>query len=200
MGDAVKGKAFIRHEFDEAIAVHKAIVEAERILAKAHPMADARTAIGTMLETDEQLLRDLRDLGKGYGATGKAEDVAAAMSDLSEKVSKSAKEAPSEAYESHAVLLAMLRKQQDSAAAVAKIATAMGDSEVKVAATEMQRTTKGEADELSKLLAVLAVDIATEGAKNGHAKNGRAKSAAGSTSTTAKKATAKKATATAASR
>lgn len=190
MGDTVDGKAFIRHEFDEAIAVHKAIVEAERILVKAHPMSDARTAIGTMLETDEKLLRQLRDLGKGYGATGKAEDVAAAMRDLSEKVSKSAKEAPSEAYESHAVLLAMLRKQQDSAAAVAKIATATGNREVKAAATQMQRTTKAEADELSKLLAVLAVNIATKGAKSNGRSNGRSKSAAGSKSTTAKMTTA----------
>jgi thioredoxin-like negative regulator of GroEL len=191
MGDAINGKAFIRHEFDEAISVHKAIVEAERILAKAHPMSDARTAIGTMLETDEQLLRDLRDLGKGYGATGKAEDVAAAMRDLSEKVSTSAEEAPSEAYEAHAVLLTMLRKQQDSAVAVAKIATATGDRETKAAATEMQRSTKAEADELSKLLAVLAVDIATEGSKSSRGSlNGGSKSAASSRSSAATTSTA----------
>lgn len=162
MGDAKTGKAFIRHEFDEAISVHKAIVEAERILAKAHPMRKAKTAIAKMHKADKALLVELRDLGKGYGATGKAEDVAAAMADLSKSVNKSAEEAPSEAYEAHAVLLTMLRKQQDSASAVAMIATELDDRKVKTAATKMHKAVMAEADELATLLGKLAVQIATE--------------------------------------
>lgn len=162
MGEAKEGKAFIRHEFDEAISVHKAIVEAERVLAEAHPMKDARTAIARMLKDDEACLEELRGLGKRYGATGKAEEVAAAMVELSKATNKSAEEAPSEAYEAHAVLLTMLRKQQDSAAAVAKIAAEVDDTEVKTAATRMAKAAMAEADELATLLAKLAVQIATE--------------------------------------
>ena len=162
MGDAKTGKAFIRHEFDEAISVHKAIVEAERILAEAHPMREAKTAIGKMLKDDEALLAELRVLGKGYGATGKSEEVATAMADLSKSTNESADEAPSEAYEAHAVLLTMLRKQQDSASAVAMIATELDDREVKTAATKMQKAVTAEADQLATLLGKLAVQIATE--------------------------------------
>jgi hypothetical protein len=162
MGEAKEGKAFIRHEFDEAISVHKAIVEAERVLAEAHPMREAKTAIGKMLKDDEACLAELRALGKKFGATGKAEEVAAAMVELSKATNKSADEAPSEAYEAHAVLLTMLRKQQDSAGAVARIATELDDAEVKTAATKMARAVTAEADELAGLLAKLAVQIATE--------------------------------------
>ena len=162
MGEAKTGQEFIRHEFDEAISVHQAIVEAERILADAHPMREAKTAIGKMLKDDEACLQELRQLGERFGATGKAEEVAAAMADLSKATTKSAEEAPSEAYEAHAVLLAMLRKQQDSASAVAKIAGEIDDREVKTAATKMQKAVTAEADELATLLAKLAVDIATE--------------------------------------
>jgi len=162
MGESKTGQAFIQHEFDEAIAVHQAIVEAERILAESHPDKAAKTAIGRMLKDDEACLRQLKQLGGRFGATGKAEEVAAAMQELSETTTKSADEAPSEAYEAHAVLLTMLRKQQDSSAAMAKIAQELGDREVKDAATAMQKTTKSEAEELSTLLAQLAVTIATE--------------------------------------
>jgi thioredoxin-like negative regulator of GroEL len=163
MAQAKAGDAFIRHEFDEAISVHQAIVEAERILAEAHPMSEAKTAIKRMLKDDERCLAQLKELGRTYGATGKAEEVAGAMQELSETVTKSAEEAPSEAYEAHAVLLTMLRKQQDSSSAMAKIASKVGDTKARTAATEMQKATKAEAEELSTLLAKLAVDIATEG-------------------------------------
>jgi hypothetical protein len=165
MAEAREGQAFIQHEFDEAIAVQRAIVEAERVLKEAHPLSEAKTAIGKLMKTDEKCLQELTQLGERFGATGKAEEVAAAMQELSSTTNESAQEAPSEAYEAHAVLLTMLRKQQDSAGAMAKIAGEMGDTEVKRAATEMQKTSKAGAEELSTLLSQLAVQIATAGAQ-----------------------------------
>lgn len=162
MGEAKQGQEFIQHEFDEAIAVHQAIVEAERILAEAHPLPEAKDAIGRMLKVDEKCLKQLQELGGRFGATGKAEEVAGAMQELSQTTTQSASEAPSEAYEAHAVLLTMLRKQQDSSASIMKVAQEMGEKDIKEAATEMQKATKAEADELAKLLATLAVQIATE--------------------------------------
>jgi hypothetical protein len=162
MGEAKQGQTFIQHEFDEAIAVQQAIVEAERILAESHPLKEAQQAIGRMTKDDEQCLRELRQLGKKFGATGKAEEVAGAMQQLSQTTTQSAEEAPSEAYEAHAVLLTMLRKQQDSSSAMVKIAREMNDDEVKEAATKMQKQVKSEADELATLLSQLAVEIATE--------------------------------------
>jgi hypothetical protein len=162
MGEAKQGQTFIQHEFDEAIAVQQAIVEAERILAESHPLKEAQQAIGRMTKDDEQCLRELRQLGKKFGATGKAEEVAGAMQQLSQTTTQSAEEAPSEAYEAHAVLLTMLRKQQDSSSAMVKIAREMNDDEVKEAATKMQKQIKSEADELATLLSQLAVEIATE--------------------------------------
>jgi hypothetical protein len=162
MAEAKEGQAFIQHEFDEAIVVQQAIVEAERVLAEAHPLKEAQDAIGRMQKDDQQCLKELQQLGRKFGATGKAEEVAGAMQQLSQTTTKSADEAPSEAYEAHAVLLTMLRKQQDSSSALAKIAQEMDDREVKDAATKMQKQTKTEADELAGLLAQLAVQLATE--------------------------------------
>jgi len=161
MAEAKEGQEFIQHEFDEAIVVQRAIVEAERLLAEAHPLPEAKRAIGKLMKTDERSLQQLTKLGQRFGATGKAEEVAGALQELSSTVNRSAEEAPSEAYEAHAVLLNMLRKQQDSAGAMVKIAREMGDDEVKTAATEMQKASKAGADELSTLLAQLAVQIAT---------------------------------------
>ena len=42
MGEAKVGEAFITHEFDESIAIHRAIVEAEEQLSKSHPAPDAK--------------------------------------------------------------------------------------------------------------------------------------------------------------
>jgi hypothetical protein len=164
MPEAKEGTRFIQHEFDEAIAVQQAIVESERSLKGEHPLPDARDAIGRMLPTDEQQLETLRTLGKQFGATGKAEEVASAMRDLAKETRTSAEKGPeSEKYEAHAVLLTMKRKQQDSASAVAKIAQEMGDQELKSAATKMHKETESSADELALLLAELAVDIASKG-------------------------------------
>jgi hypothetical protein len=162
MGEAKQGQAFIQHEFDEAIAVQQAIVEAERILAESHPLKEAQDAIGRMTKDDEKCLQQLQQLGKKFGATGKAEEVAGAMQELSQTTTESAEEAPSEAYEAHAVLLTMLRKQQDSSAAMVKIGQETDDREVKEAAVQMQKQIKTEADELSNLLSQFAVQIATE--------------------------------------
>src|SRR5215203_271580 len=161
MAEAKQGQSFIQHEFDEAIVVQRCIVEAERVLAEAHPLPAAKTAIGKLMKNDEKALQQLTQLGERFGATGKAEEVAGSMQELSNTVNESAEEAPSEAYEAHAVLLNMLRKQQDSAGAMVKIAREMGDDEVKTAATEMQKASKAGAEELSTLLAQLAVQIAT---------------------------------------
>jgi hypothetical protein len=161
MAQAKTGEAFIQHEFDEAIVVQRAIIEAERLLAEAHPLREAKQVIGKQMKTDEKCLQQLTQLGERFGATGKAEEVAGALQELSNTVNESAEEAPSEAYEAHAVLLNMLRKQQDSAGAMAKIAQEMGDREVKDAATEMHKTSKAGAEELSTLLSQLAVQIAT---------------------------------------
>jgi hypothetical protein len=165
MGEAKEGQAFIQHEFDEAIAVQQAIVEAERVLAEAHPLPEAQDAIGRIMKDDEQCLRQLQQLGEKFGATGKAEEVAGAMQQLSETTTQSAEEAPSEAYEAHAVLLTMLRKQQDSSGAMLKIAQQMNDADVKDAAVQMQKQTKAEADELATLLSQFAVQIATGNGK-----------------------------------
>jgi hypothetical protein len=161
MGEAKQGQSFIQHEFDEAIVVQQAIVDAEQVLADAHPMKEAQTAIKRMSKDDEQCLQDLKQLGRKFGATGKVEEVAGAMQELSQTTTKSAEEAPSEAYEAHAVLLAMLRKQQDSSAAIVKIAREMNDDEIKEAAVKMQKQAKSEADEMADLLSQLAVQIAT---------------------------------------
>jgi hypothetical protein len=161
MADAKEGQAFIQHEFDEAIVIQRAIVEAERILSEAHPNPEARTAIGKLMKTDEKSLQQLTQLGERFGATGKAEEVASAFQELSSTTNGSAQDAPSEAYEAHAVLLNMVRKQQDSAGAMAKIAGEMGDTDVKTAAIEMQKASKAGAEELSTLLSQLAVQIAT---------------------------------------
>jgi len=161
MGEAKQGQAFIQHEFDEAIAVQQAIVEAERILAESHPLKEAQDTIGRFVKDDEQCLRQLQQLGEKFGATGKAEEVAGAMQQLSETTSQSAEDAPSEAYEAHAVLLTMLRKQQDSSGAMLKIAQQMDEQEIKDAAVQMQKQTKSEADELAALLSQFAVQIAT---------------------------------------
>ena len=161
MSEAKTGETFIQHEFDEAIVVQRAIVEAERLLAEAHALAAAKQAIGKLMKTDEKHLQQLTQLGERFGATGKAEEVAGALQELSNTVNETAEEAPSEAYEAHAVLLNMVRKQQDSSGAMAKIAQEMGDREVKDAAVEMQKANKAGAEELSTLLAQLAVQIAT---------------------------------------
>ena len=45
MGEAKTGADFIKHEFDEAIAIQRSIVEAGTELAQSHPMPSARRVI-----------------------------------------------------------------------------------------------------------------------------------------------------------
>lgn len=161
MTEAKYGQEFIKHEFDEAIAIQQAIVEAERQLSDMHPDAASKRAIKGNLKQDERLLQELRKLGQPYGATGKAEEVAGSMQQLMQETAQSASEAESEAYEAHAVLLSLKRKQQDSASAMIKIARVLKETELRDAAKEFHRTQKESAKELADLLARFAVTIAT---------------------------------------
>lgn len=161
MGEAKVGEAFVQHEFDEAIAIHRAIVEAEEQLSKIHPIPEAKRAIKAELTRDQRFLRQLEELGQQHGASGMVEDVAGSMQQLMQETAEKATEAPSEAYEAHAVLVSLKRKQQDSAAAMLKIARALRDTEMRDAAREFSKATKAGAQELADQLAAFAVTIAT---------------------------------------
>jgi hypothetical protein len=160
MGEAKYGDEFVKHEFDEAIAIHGGIVEAETQLARSHPVAEARTEIKAMLKEDQAFLKQLRTLGKPYGATGEVEDVAGSMLELMRTTLESAGEAESEAYEAHAVLLSLKRKQQDSGAAMLRIARARRDTELRDAATAFERGQREGSKALAASLAAFAVQIA----------------------------------------
>ena len=105
MGEAKVGDEFITHEFDEAIAIHRGIVEAERALAATHPLPEVKRALKGYLKEDERFLSELQALGAEKGATGKVEEVAGSMTELMETTLQSAPEAESEAYEAHAAIL-----------------------------------------------------------------------------------------------
>jgi hypothetical protein len=136
-------------------------VEAEEQLASSHPFPDGRTAIKAQLKLDQGFLKDLQRLGKPFGATGEVEEVAGAMGELMDTTLASAGEAESEAYEAHAVLLSLKRKQQDSGAAMIHIARERKDTELRDAATEFERGQREGAKELADTLAAFAVAIAT---------------------------------------
>lgn len=161
MAESKVGEEFVTHEFDEAIAVQRGIVDAETALAKSHPHAESRMAIAAILKDDKTFLRELERLGKQKGATGAVEDVAEGITDLLESTVESAGEAPSEAYEAHAVLLNAKRKQQDSAGGMLKVARALKDTATRDAAQAFERGQKTSADQLAGLLAEFAVVIAT---------------------------------------
>ena len=160
------GKPFIKHEFDEAIEIQKNIVEAGQELAKVHPVPAARTALKEMGPIAEQHLETLQSFGALFNAKGKKEDVVKGMENLMNKVLTKAKEKgkeeESEAYEAHAVLLSLHRKQQDSAPAVVKIAEELGDKRMATAGRKMKRELDAATKELSELLADFAVRIATQ--------------------------------------
>ncbi|CAN5788625.1 hypothetical protein BH24CHL6_BH24CHL6_08390 [soil metagenome] len=156
------GREFITHEFDEAIAVQQAIVDGERQLADVHPDAASRRAIKSALKQDERFLKDLQKLGQPYGASGKVEEVAGSLKELMEETAQSAGEAESEAYEAHAVLINLKRKQQDSASAMVKIAREMKETELRDSAKEFHKVQKESSQELADCLAVFAVGIATK--------------------------------------
>lgn len=161
MSEAKYGDEFIKHELDEAISIQSVIVKTGTTLATKHPEAAARRLIKGMGRTDEQHLEELRRLGKPYGATGKVEDVSKALGDLARETTAAADGAESDAYEAHAVLLTLKRKQQDSAAAVLKIARALKDATMRDSAREMLRDTKRASQDLADSLADFAVAIAT---------------------------------------
>lgn len=165
MGEAKTGEEFITHEFDEAISIQQSIVTAEESLGQDHPRAESKRIISAALKDDERFLMELKRLGKKHGATGKAEEVAGALKTLMEETSQSASDAESEAYEAHAVLVNLKRKQADSGAAMVKIARATQDPELAKSATEFAEATRTSAQELADDLAAFAVTIATaEGA------------------------------------
>ena len=161
MSEAKTGKEFMTHELDEAIAVQRAIVKAEEGLSRDHPSPSAKRLIKDSLKEDQRFLRELETLGRPWGATGKAEEVAAALEQLMSESSQKASEAESEAYEAHAVLLNLKRKQQDSGSAMLKIARAMKDRQMRDAAREFATATKASAQQLAVELAAFAVTIAT---------------------------------------
>jgi len=171
MSEAKTGKEFITHELDEAIAVQRAIVKAEESLSREHPSSTAKRVIKESLKEDQGYLRQLETLGRQWGATGKAEEVAEALDQLMTETSQKAAEAESEAYEAHAVLLNLKRKQQDSGSAMLKIARAMKDTTMRDAAKEFATGTKASAQALSTELAAFAVTIATSDGNGSRSKS-----------------------------
>jgi hypothetical protein len=153
----------IKHEYDEGIAIQEAIVAAGEELADAHPVSAAQELLTEQLKTDERQLEELRGLGAVHGAKGKKEDVARGMGSLMTKTlgkatTKEAEE--SDAYEAHAVLLSLKRKQLDSAGGMLRTSTARGDEKAAVVHRKHQRELKTATEKLSESLAEFAVRIA----------------------------------------
>jgi len=156
------GEAFIKHEFDEAIAIQQSIVQSATALAEAHPVEDMKQQLSSDLKTDQNHLRQLESFGKPFGASGKREEVAGALGRLADETAQKAGTEESEAYEAHAVLLNLKRKQQDSADAIVKIARDRKDAELRDAAMAMKKEIKASADTLAKSLADFAVRISKD--------------------------------------
>ena len=159
------GEQFIKHEFDEAIAVQQSIVDAETTLAESHPVSSAKTAIKGALKRDKAYLKDLQTLGAEHGATGEVEEVAGGLGSLMEETLNKAESegADSDFYEAHAVLLNLKRKQMDSAGGMVKIATAIDNTEMRTAATEFGKVQKQSAQILADELANYAAQITAAG-------------------------------------
>jgi hypothetical protein len=155
------GREFIKHEFDEAIAIQQSIVESGSTLSTSHPVAAVKRQIQSDLKVDRQHLTKLQQLGKPYGAAGKREDVAKSLGELAAKTAKSAASEESEAYEAHAVLLTLKRKQQDGADGIVRIARDRKETDLRDAATKMKKEIKSSADDLARSLADFAVRIAS---------------------------------------
>jgi hypothetical protein len=155
------GTAFIKHEFDEAIAIQTTIVETGTQLASKHPVPAVQRQLKAASKVDQRHLDELKKYGAPYGAKGRREEVAEALSTLAEETAEKADSEESEAYEAHAVLLNLKRKQQDSADAVVKIARQEKNAELREAAKKMKREIKAGADDLGKSLAEFAVRIAS---------------------------------------
>ena len=154
------GTQFITHEFDEAIAIQQSICDAGTKLSGSHPVAAVKRQLSADLKVDERHLAQLQKFGKPFGAVGKREEVAEALGSLANETSEKAGSEESEAYEAHAVLLNLKRKQQDSADAMIKIARDRKDTDLRDAATTMKKEIKASADALGKSLADFAVQIA----------------------------------------
>lgn len=155
------GREFIKHEFDEAIAIQQSIVESAKALSSSHPLPEVKRQLKDDLKRDQQQLAKLQKLGKPYGASGKREEVAEALGKLAEQTAAKAGSERSEAYEAQAVLLNLKRKQQDSADALVRIARERGEPELRDAAAQMRKEIKISADGLAKSLANFAARIAS---------------------------------------
>jgi len=155
------GTEFIKHEFDEAIAIQQSIIESGKRLSKAHPVPEVQKQLERDLKVDQRHLSELEKFGKPFGAVGEREEVAEALGTLADETAQKADSEESEAYEAHAVLLNLKRKQQDSADAMVKIARDRDETQLKEAASEMKKEIKSSADELAKSLADFAVRIAS---------------------------------------
>jgi hypothetical protein len=167
MGEAKVGEEFVKHEFDEAIAIQQVIVDAESTLSTTHPVASAKRVVKAALTEDRRFLKELQALGREHEATGAVEDVAGGLKELMEQTLETASTegADSDYYEAHAVLLNLKRKQMDSAGGMLKIAQAEKDTELRRAATEFQKAQKLSAQELAGELADYAVQIAGTAAR-----------------------------------
>jgi hypothetical protein len=166
MGEAKTGEDFIKHEFDEAIAIQQCIVDAESTLSTKHPMRSAKTAIKSSLVDDRKFLDQLTTLGKTHDATGAVEDVAGGLKELMESTLETAEDdgADSDFYEAHAVLLNLKRKQMDSAGGMLAIARELKDADLRKAATAFRAVQKTSSEALTEQLATYAVKIATAAA------------------------------------
>lgn len=162
MGEAKVGDEFIKHEFDEAIAIQQAIVDAESKLSRSHPVSSAKRVIKSALAADEKYLKQLQTLGQPFGATGEVEDVAGGLTELmTSTLEKATSEGnDSDFYEAHAVLLNLKRKQWDSAGGMLAIARDQKQTKLRDAAKDFQASQKETSTELTKELAGYAVQIA----------------------------------------
>jgi hypothetical protein len=67
------GRKFITHEFDEAIAIQRAIVDSEKALSSSHPMGKVKRRLKADLRVDRRHLDKLEAFGHAFDATGKRE-------------------------------------------------------------------------------------------------------------------------------
>ena len=166
MAEAKVGEEFIKHEFDEAIAIQQSIVDAESTLSTKHPESSSKRAIKSSLAADEKYLQQLRTLGRQHDATGEVEDVAGGLKELMESTLEKATSDgnDSDFYEAHAVLLNLKRKQWDSAGGMLAIARDQNDTKLRDAAKDFQAGQKETSTALTKELAAFAVRIAGQAA------------------------------------
>jgi len=162
MGEAKTGEQFIKHEFDEAIAIQRSVVDAGTKLSTKHPIATTKREIKAGLTDDKAFLEQLQTMGKTHGATGEIEDVAEGMTELMTDTLDTATKAGSDSdyYEAHAVLVSLKRKQADSAGAMLAIARDRNDAELRKAATTMQKAQIASSNVLAEQLVLYAVKIA----------------------------------------